>query len=101
MGGYLIICNQGCTFWSILVYDGPYAGTVWDMASYTSSEFLVKLPTQAPDILNRDSIKPESYINQTRPVSFREWYLDWLVRVGNVLAMKKKASSFWNILRRS
>lgn len=72
--GCLPICDQGCTFSSVLVLNGDFAGHVWDLACFSgfSGEWM---PAQRPPgtLHGRVVLEP-----LPRPPTFAEWFVGWL-----------------------
>jgi hypothetical protein len=68
--GAIVICHHGCTGFSVLVTSGEFAGTVWN-AGYSDPQFCVYAParTKANQLNNA---------SPGGPLSFSEWYKDWL-----------------------
>ncbi|OMI34653.1 hypothetical protein SPAR_35396 [Streptomyces sparsogenes DSM 40356] len=59
--GTLCVGSQGCAYYSLLVVTGPYRGTMWDDVRAVG-----------------EGVVPIEPRGRTGPVTFAEWYLDWL-----------------------
>ncbi|WP_351222807.1 SMI1/KNR4 family protein [Streptomyces sp. NPDC002133] len=59
--GTLCIGSQGCAYYSLLVVTGPQRGTMWDDVRAVG-----------------EGVVPVGRRGTTGPVSFAEWYLNWL-----------------------
>lgn len=72
--GCLPISFHGCTFWSVVVLNGDFAGRVWDVANFTG-DIGEWQPARRPSGLlsERSLLKPLA-----RPPTFTEWFVGWL-----------------------
>jgi hypothetical protein len=72
--GCVPICHQGCTFWSVLVLNGDFAGRVWDVACFEgySGEWI---PARRPPGRLDTRVVLERL---ARPPTFAEWFAGWL-----------------------
>lgn len=61
--GTLCVGSQGCAYYSLLVVTGPHRGTMWDGVRAVGEGVV---PIEPP--------------GRRGPVTFAEWYLDWLDR---------------------
>ncbi|WP_327392739.1 SMI1/KNR4 family protein [Streptomyces sp. NBC_01186] len=59
--GTLCISDRGCAYYYLLVITGPHRGTVWDDVRAVG-----------------EGVVPVELIGSTGPVTFAEWYLNWL-----------------------
>jgi hypothetical protein len=59
--GTLCISSQGCAYYTLLVVTGPQRGTMWDDVRAVG-----------------EGVVPVELQGKTGPVSFAEWYLNWL-----------------------
>ncbi|MGW1373781.1 SMI1/KNR4 family protein [Streptomyces sp. NPDC002446] len=59
--GTLCISSQGCAYYSLLVVTGPQRGTIWEDVRAVG-----------------EGLVPVQLRGRTGPVSFAEWYLNWL-----------------------
>jgi len=75
--GCLPICDQGCTFWSVLVLTGDFTGHVWDLACFVavSGEWMpARRPTGRADLGTSRSQLPRL----PSPPTFLQWYEGWI-----------------------
>jgi hypothetical protein len=78
--GCLPICHQGCTYWSILVLTGEFAGRVWDLANHIgfTGDWL---PADRPLGLIKLDRSSSVELPRLRGLpTFGEWYSGWLER---------------------
>lgn len=72
--GCIPIGHQGCTFWTVLVLDGAFRGTVWDVACFVGFDG-EWAPARRPVTLldERNPIQPLG-----SPPDFLEWIESWI-----------------------
>lgn len=59
--GTLCISSQGCAYYSLLVVTGPHRGTLWEDVRTVG-----------------EGVVPVGRRGTTEPVTFAQWYLNWL-----------------------
>jgi hypothetical protein len=78
--GFLPICHQGCTFWSVLVLEGEFAGKMWDVGNHTAQRGQWRPARRHPDFLfSRDPARKALPPLPATP-TFVDWYSGWLER---------------------
>jgi hypothetical protein len=71
--GCVAIRDQGCTFWSVLILKGEFAGRVWDLANFVGYSGQLLPATCPPGIVSIGfpALKLEPL---PTPPTFGEWY---------------------------
>lgn len=78
--GCLPICHHGCTFWSVLVLKGQFAGCVWDVACYVGYEGLWVPAARPPGCREFGMPPPKPLAPLPSPPTFVQWFSGWLER---------------------
>jgi hypothetical protein len=78
--GCLPICHQGCTFWSVLVLTGEFAGRVWDVACFMGFDGQWLPARRPPGMVGAGMPHPRELPPLPRPPTFGEWYAGWIER---------------------
>ena len=78
--GCLPICHQGCTFWSVLVLKGEFAGKVWDVGNHTAHHGQWYPAPRPPGLLFRDWSQRKELPALPKPPTFVEWFRGWIER---------------------
>ena len=79
-GGCLPICDQGCTFYSVLALAGEFAGRVFDLnndAGYCGEWLPARRP---PGWWGSGRPHPSELPRLPSPPTFREWFSGWVER---------------------
>ncbi len=96
--GYVPICFEGCTSYTMLVTAGELAGTVW---SCNVDEALWNLAPQPPDLVRYVGYPPppdfERWETALSPEpTFLEWYRPWLEQcLSDQAELKRQQPQFW------
>lgn len=78
--GCIPIGHQGCTFWTVLVLDGVFRGTVWDVACFVGDDG-EWLPARRPVGLLEDRNSAQMDLRPlSSPPDFLEWIESWIER---------------------
>jgi hypothetical protein len=78
--GCLPICEQGCTFWSVLALTGEFAGRVWDLnnaVGYCGEWLPARRP---PGWWEFGMPHPRELPRLASPPTFGEWFAGWVER---------------------
>nr|WP_148087829.1 SMI1/KNR4 family protein [Gemmata obscuriglobus] len=78
--GCMPICHQGCTFWSVLVLTGEFAGRIWDVACFVgfSGEWLPA--RRPPGWWEFGMPHPRQLPPLPSPPTLTEWFAGWAER---------------------
>jgi hypothetical protein len=88
--GGILIGSRGCTYYSMLVTTGEFAGTVWDAGYFVTGEGYY-VPAGRP----RASLRSAGQAAQVQPPTFTEWYASW---IDNALSNLSPLTSLWRRL---
>jgi hypothetical protein len=78
--GCLPICDQGCTFWSVLVLSGEFVGRVWDVACFTGHSGQWLPARRPPGWWEFGMPHPRELPRLPSPPTFSEWFSGWVER---------------------
>jgi hypothetical protein len=78
--GCLPICQQGCTFWSVLVLAGEFSGTVWDLNHAVGYTGQWRPAFRPPGWWNIGMPQPRKLPRLASPPTFQEWFAGWVDR---------------------
>jgi hypothetical protein len=78
--GCIPIGDQGCTFWSVLVLEGVFRGSVWDVACFVGLDGQW-LPARRPTgLIDLDRSVAKELPALGKPPEFVEWFEGWIER---------------------
>lgn len=79
-GGCIPIGHQGCTFWSVLVLEGAFRGSVWDVACFEGIDG-EWLPARRPSgVITLRTSRAMELPALRDPPEFLEWVESWIER---------------------
>ncbi|WP_162671383.1 SMI1/KNR4 family protein [Gemmata massiliana] len=78
--GCIPICHQGCTFWSVLVLTGAFAGRVWDVACFAGFSGEWVPACRPPGWWDPGTPHPGQLPPLPRPPTLVEWFAGWTER---------------------
>ena len=77
--GMIPVCHHGRMTWSVLVTNGVFTGTVWDVTVLEGDEAECR-PAPRPPGLPEGSWTGNALPALRRPPTFEQWYRGWLIR---------------------
>jgi hypothetical protein len=78
--GCIPIGHQGCTYWTVLVLEGVFSGTVWDVACFEGFDG-EWFPARRPVGLLKDLNSTHTNLPRLdSPPDFLEWIESWIER---------------------
>lgn len=72
------ICEQGCTYWSVLILTGEFAGRVWDLDNSVGYCGEWKPAVRPPGWLELGLPHRRELPPLSRPPTFGEWFESWI-----------------------
>ncbi len=78
--GCIPICHHGCTFWSVLVLEGAFRGSVWDVACYVGIDGEWIPAQRPPGLIDFENSALRELASLGSPPGFVEWVEGWIER---------------------